>query len=33
MAKLVDIRDLKVEAKTDAGRRVDIIRGVELRYK
>ncbi|AVA25874.1 ABC transporter ATP-binding protein [Rhizobium sp. NXC24] len=30
MAKLVDIRDLKVEAKTDAGRQVDIIRGVSF---
>ena len=28
MAKLVEIRNLKVEAKTDSGRRVEIIRGV-----
>ncbi|WFU04340.1 ABC transporter ATP-binding protein (plasmid) [Rhizobium sp. CB3171] len=30
MAKLVDIRDLRVEAKTDADRQVDIIRGVSF---
>ncbi|GAJ93274.1 ABC transporter ATP-binding protein [Agrobacterium rhizogenes] len=30
MAKLVEIRDLKVEAKTDSGRLVEIIRGVSF---
>lgn len=30
MAKLVEIRNLKVEAKTDSGRRVEIIRGVSF---
>ncbi len=30
MGPLVDIRDLKVEATTDAGRRVEIIRGVSF---
>jgi peptide/nickel transport system ATP-binding protein len=30
MAHLVEIRDLKVEVTTDSGRRVDIIRGVDL---
>ena len=29
-AKLVEIRDLKVEAKTDAGRRIEIIKGASL---
>ncbi|QFI69882.1 ABC transporter ATP-binding protein [Sinorhizobium alkalisoli] len=30
MAKLVEIRDLKVEATTDSGRRVEIIKGVSI---
>lgn len=30
MKKLVEVRDLKVEATTDSGRRVDIIKGVSL---
>jgi peptide/nickel transport system ATP-binding protein len=30
MANLVKIRDLKVEAKTDSGRRIEIIKGVDL---
>ena len=30
MTSLVEIRDLKVEAKTDSGRRIEIIRGVSL---
>ncbi|RVL77793.1 ATP-binding cassette domain-containing protein, partial [Sinorhizobium meliloti] len=30
MGNLVEIRDLKVEATTDTGRRVEIIKGVSL---
>ena len=30
MANLVEVRDLRVEARTDSGRRVEIIRGVDL---
>ena len=30
MENLVEIRDLKVEATTDSGRRVEIIKGVSL---
>ncbi|MFN7050630.1 MAG: ATP-binding cassette domain-containing protein, partial [Gemmobacter sp.] len=30
MANLVEIRDLKVQARSDAGRRIEIIKGVSF---